>query len=91
VKTRDGLEIHGPGPVRQIPLPRGSRFFGFSEGIVAYGTGRQLRLRRVADGHDALFRTLAPGFQAQLGRRGIVYMSGRTLGFTVWAFVSGSV
>lgn len=91
VKTRDGLEIHKGLAVRKIPLPRGSRFLGFSEGIVAYGTGRQLRLKRIANGHDTLFRTLAPGFQAQLGRRGIVSASGRTLGFTVWAFVSGSV
>jgi outer membrane protein assembly factor BamB len=91
VKTPDGLEIRNGGSIREISLPRGSRFLGFSEGIVAYGTGRQLRLKRLTGGHDALFRTLAPGFQAQLGRRGIVYVSGRTLGFTVWAFVSGSV
>lgn len=91
VKTLDGLEIHNGGSIREISLPRGSRFLGFSEGIVAYGTGRQLRLKRVAGGHDTLFRTLAPGFQAQLGRRGIVYMSGRTLGFSAWALVSGSV
>lgn len=87
VKTRDGLEIHKGAAVHKIPLPRGSRFFGFSEGIVAYGTGRQLRIKGFADGHDTLFRTLAPGFQAQLGRRGIVYASGRTLGFTVWALI----
>jgi hypothetical protein len=91
VKTADGLEIHNGESTRQIPLPRGSRFFGLSEGIVAYGTGRQLRLKRLTGGHDALFRTLEPRFQAQLGRRGIAFASGRTLGFTVWAFVAGSV
>ena len=91
VKTTDGLEIWNGVSVRKISLPRGARFLGLSEGIVAYGTGKQLRLRRLSDGHDVLFRTLEPRFQAQLGRRGIVYASGRTLGFTVWAFVSGSV
>ncbi len=89
VKTVEGLEIHRDGAVRKIPLPAGSRFFGLSEGLVAYGTGRQLRLRDTASGKDRLFRTLAPRFQAQLGRRGIVYASGRTLGFAAWVIVSG--
>ena len=91
VKTRSGLEIHNGDSIRQISLPQGARFLGLSEGIVAYGTGRQLRLRRLANGHDTLFRTLEPRFQAQLGRRGIVYATGRTLGFSVWAFVASSV
>ena len=75
MKTRNGLEIHNGDSIRLIPLPLGSRFLGYSEGIVAYGTGRQLRLKRLANGHDTLFRTLEPRFQAQLGRRGIVYAS----------------
>ena len=54
---------------------------------MAYGTGRQLRLKQLSSGGDTLFRTLAPRFHAQLGRRGIVYASGRTLGFTVWALL----
>jgi hypothetical protein len=90
VKTPDGLEIWNGDSVKKIALPRGARFLGLSEGIVAYGTGRQLRLRRLSNGHDVLFRTFEPRFQAQLGRRGIVYASGRTLGFTVWATVSSS-
>ena len=90
VKTLDGLEIHIGGSSREIALPRGSRFFGLSAGTVAYGTGRQLRLKRINGGEDTLFRTLAPRFQAQFGRRGIVYASGRTLGFTVRGFVSTS-
>lgn len=91
VKTIDGLEIHKEGSIREIALPQGSRFLGLSEGIVAYGTGRQLRLKRLAGENDRLFRTLTPRFEAQLGRRGLVFGSGRTLGFTVWGFVSGSV
>ena len=90
LKTRNGLEIHNGDSIRQIPLPRGSRFLGYSAGIAAYGTGRELRLKRLANGHDTLFRTLAPRFQAQLGRRGIVYASGRTLGFTAWVLLSTS-
>ena len=91
VKTRAGLEIYNGDAVRRIALPAGSRFLGLSEGIVAYGTGRQLRLLRLANGHDTLFRTLAPGFQAQLGRLGIAYASGRTLGYSAWAIVSSGV
>jgi hypothetical protein len=92
VKTRTGLEIRNGDAIRLVPLPLGSRFLGYSEGIVAYGTGRQLRLKRLANGNDTLFRTLEPRFQAQLGRRGIVYVSKQTtLGFTVWASVSSSV
>jgi len=87
VKTVDGLEIHRDGDVRKLPLPAGSRFLGLSEGLVAYGTGRQLRLLTIANGSDRVFKTLAPRFQAQLGRRGIVYAAGRTLGFTAWALV----
>jgi hypothetical protein len=90
VETVDGLEIHRGASDRRIPLPAGSRFFGYSEGIVAYGTGRQLRLLQLNNGHDVLFRTLAPRFEAQLGRRGIVYASGRTLGFTEWVNLNAS-
>ena len=91
VETRDGLEIHRGTTVARIPLPAGARFLGYSEGIVAYAIGKQLRLRRIANGNDVLFRTLAPRFDAQLGRRGLAYASGRTLGFAAWATVSASV
>lgn len=91
VETVDGLEIHRGTTVARIPLPAGARFLGYSEGIVAYATGKQLRLRRTANGNDVLFRTLAPRFAAQLGRRGLAYASGRTLGFAAWVNVSGSV
>ena len=91
VETRAGLEIHKGANVARFPLPAGARFLGYSEGIVAYGTGKQLRLRRLANGNDVLFRTLAPRFEAQLARRGLAYASGRTLGFAAWATVSGTV
>jgi hypothetical protein len=52
-----------------IPLPQGSRFLGYSQGIAAYRIGRQLRLKQTANGKETLFRTLEPRFQAQLGRR----------------------
>ena len=91
VETAAGLEIHGVGSVRTIPLPAGARFLGYSEGIAAYGIGRELRLRRLANGRDQLFRRLEPRFHAQLGRRGLAYGSGRMLGFSVWAIVSGAV
>ena len=91
VKTTQGLEIHRDNTVRRIPLPAGSRYLGYSEYIVAYGWGRQLRLRQISgDGKDVLFRTLTPGFSAQMGRNGVVYASGRTLGYTARAMVSGS-
>ena len=90
-KTRDGLEIRNGDTIRDVALPRGARFLGLSEGIVAYGYGRQLRLKQITGGHDTLFRTLQPRFHAQLGRRGIAFGSGRTLGFTAWALVGGSV
>jgi hypothetical protein len=88
VKTRTGLEIHNGDSIRLVPLPLGSRFLGYSEGTAAYGIGRQLRLKRLANGNDTLFRTLEPRFQAQLGRRGITYASNRTLGFTAWVILS---
>lgn len=85
VTTPTGLEIHLDANVRTVPLPRGARFLGYSEGTVAYGIGRELRLLRLGSGSDTLFRRLAPGFHAELGRRGLTYASGRTLGFNVWA------
>jgi hypothetical protein len=88
VKTTAGLEIHRDGRPRLIPLPRGSRFLGLSEGTVAYGIGRQLRLLRLASGRDTLFHTLGPRFHAQLGRRGLAYASGRTLGYDAWVVVA---
>jgi hypothetical protein len=91
VETAAGLEVHGVGSIRTIRLPPGARFVGYSEGIAAYGTGRELRLRRLASGRDRLFRRLEPRFQAELGRRGIAYASGRKLGFNVWALVSSGV
>jgi hypothetical protein len=91
VETAAGLEIHGAASTRTIPLPPGARFLGYSEGIAAYGIGRDLRLRRLSGGQDSLFRRLEPRFQAQLGRRGLAYASGRKLGFSAWAIVSGAV
>ena len=91
VETVDGLEIHRGGVVRRVRFPAGSRFLGLSEGVVAYGTGRQLRLLRLGSGKNVLFRTLAPRFEAQLGRRGLAYASGRTLGFAAWVNVSSAV
>jgi len=87
VETVDGLEIHRGAAVVRVPLPAGARFLGYSEGIVAYGTGKELWLRRISNGNDVLFRTLAPRFGAQLGRRGLAYASGRTLGFAAWVNV----
>ncbi len=91
-RGRAGRRARRPGPDRRdgrrigdsrrradpdVPLPPSARFLGYSQGIVAYGLGRELRLRRLADGHDSLFRTLEPQFHAQLGRRGLAYASGR--------------
>lgn len=90
VKTVDGLEIHGGGSIEKVRLPRGARFLGLSEGVVAYGTGRELRLRWLMSERDQLFRTLALGFHAQLGRRGLGYASGRTLGFAGWSQIRSS-
>jgi hypothetical protein len=90
VETPAGLEIHGAASVRAVTLPPGARFLGYSQGLAAYGIGRELRLRRLTDGHDSLFRRLEPRFHAQLGRRGLAYASGRRVGFTVWALVSRS-
>jgi hypothetical protein len=87
-KTRDGLEIRDGRTVRTIALPRGSRFLGYAQGLVAYGTGRQLRLRVLSSGTDWLYRTLTTRFHAQLGRRGIAWASGRTLGYGAWVVVS---
>jgi hypothetical protein len=87
-KVPDGLEIRGGSGTRTVALPPGSRFLGYTEGLVAYGTGRQLRLRRLSDGRDWLFRTLAPRFHAELARLGLAWGSGRTLGFTAWSLVS---
>jgi len=88
LETTAGLEIHSDGPPRMIPLPRGSRILGLSGGIVAYGAGRQLRLLRLVSGRDTLVHTLGVRFHAQLGRRGLVYASGRTLGYDAWVVVA---
>jgi hypothetical protein len=87
-KTPAGLEIRDGRSTRTVDLPRGARFLGYSQGIVAYGSGRELRLRSLRDGADWRHRTLAPRFQAALARRGLAWASGRTLGFNVWAFVN---
>jgi hypothetical protein len=88
VKTTAGLEIHRDGPPRTIPLPRGARFLGLSQGTVAYATGRQLRLLLLTSGRDTLFHTLAPRFEAQSGRLGLAYISGRTLGYDARVIVA---
>jgi hypothetical protein len=88
VKTPQGLEVVSGDSSRQIALPSGARFLGYAEGLVAYGIGSELRLLKITDGRTWLFKRLAPRFQAQLGRRGIVYAHGRTLGFTAWALLA---
>ena len=52
VKTAAGLEIHSAAPTQNYPLPRNARFLGYSQGLVAYGLGRELRLRQLKNGHD---------------------------------------
>jgi hypothetical protein len=92
LKTRDGLEIRDGESRQAFELPAGSRFVGYSEGIVAYATGRELRLLRLNGARHVTFRRLAaPGFRAQLGRRGIAYSSGGKVSFVVWAFVATEV
>jgi hypothetical protein len=90
VKTRTGIQVVNGDATRETPLPAGSRFLGYVQGTVAYATGRELRLLELANGRDTLFTRLAPRFEAQLGRRGLAYASGRTLGFTVWALLHGT-
>jgi hypothetical protein len=87
-KTRDGLEIRDGTSVRTVELPRGARFLGYAQGLLAYGTGRELRLRLLRDGTDWRYRLLAPRFHGALGRRGIAWASGRTLGYSAWVIVS---
>lgn len=89
-KTPSGIEIRNGSSVRRLPLPSGTRFLGFSEGVVAYARGAQLRLLRLRDGNDVLLRTLEPRFRAQLGRRGVGYASGRRVGFVAWREVVGA-
>lgn len=84
VKTSAGLEIRKGVEMRTLALPRGARFLGLAEGLFAYGVGAELRLRRLDGSGDRLVRRLAPRFYAQLGRRGLAYGSGRTLGFRAW-------
>ena len=81
VKTTRGLEIYRDAAPRTFSLPHGARFLGLSQGTVAYATGRQLRLLLLTSGKDTLFHTLAPRFEAQLGRLGLASSSGRTLGY----------
>jgi len=88
--TRSGIEIRNGSSVRTLPLPAGARFHGFSEGVVAYSVGKQLRLLRVADGRDRLFRTLAARSGAQLGRRGLGWSNGPRVSFATWSPVSAA-
>jgi hypothetical protein len=91
MKTRDGLEVRKDSSVRRIPLPVGSRFHGYSEGLVAYSSGRELRLRRLRDDtRDVRFRTLPTGFRAQLGRQGLAYSSGARVSFNAWVVVASA-
>ena len=78
--------------MRTIPLPAGARFLGYSEGIAAYGIGRELRLRRLTNGQ----RPALPSGSSRASTRssaaaGSPMRSGRTLGFSAWAIVSSRV
>jgi hypothetical protein len=88
LKTMEGIEIHNGASVRELPLPAGARFLGYSEGLLAYASGRQLRLLRVATATHTTFRTLpASGFMSQFGRRGIGYATGERVSFNVRGLV----
>jgi hypothetical protein len=91
LKTRNGLQIRKDESVREISLPAGSRFQGYSEGLLAYSSGRQLRLLRLSDTRNVVFRTLERGFHAQLGRQGIAYASGSRVSFNAWVVVASAV
>jgi hypothetical protein len=91
VKTLNGLEIWHEESLRRIALPDGARFVGYSEGIVAYASGRGLRLLRLNGGVHTTFRTLpSAGFRAQLGRRGLAYASDARVSFFAWATVASA-
>jgi hypothetical protein len=88
LKTPEGIEIHDGASVRELPLPAGSRFLGYSEGVLAYASGRQLRLLRIPTATHTTFRTLpAAGFMGQFGRRGIGYATGDRVFFNVRGLV----
>lgn len=88
VQKADALELRRGTQVRSFPLPPGSRLAGFSTGIVCYATARELRLLRLADGRDVLYRRLAPGFHAGFDRRGVAWATGRTVAFRAWVVVT---
>ena len=92
VETAAGLEIHGVGADAGLPAAAGRPLPRLLRG------NRRVRDRTGAAAAPArerpatrLFRRLEPRFHAQLGRRGLAYASGRTLGFSVWAIVSAAV
>jgi len=88
LKTPEGIEIHNGASVRELALPAGARFLGYSEGLLAYANGRLLRLLRVPTATHTTFRTLpAAGFRAEFGRRGIGYATGRRVFFNARAVV----
>lgn len=91
MKTRDGLEIRHGESRQAFELPAGARFVGYSEGIAAYASGREIRLLKLNGARHVTFRRLAAaGFRAQLGRRGIAYASGARISFNAWVVVSSA-
>ena len=81
VKTSAGLEIRKGARCSTVPLPRRRPLPRAVGRQVAYGVGAELRLRRPRRHRRQALRRLAPRFHAQLGRRGLAYGSGRTIGF----------
>lgn len=88
VKRPRALEIRNGDSIRRLSLPAGSRFLGFSDGILAYASGTELRLLRIGVGSDALFRRLPRGFLGQLGVRGLGSAAGARVSFDAWSAVS---
>src|SRR5206468_4124094 len=80
------IEIRRGASVRRLRLPPGGRLRDFSEGILLYTKGRQIRLLRIRDGKDVLART---GDQAVLEPNGLTYTQGRRVYSVAWFVLSG--
>jgi hypothetical protein len=88
VMKANALEMHRGTQVQSFPVPRGSRLLGFSAGLVAYATPRELRILSLSDGRDRLFQRLAVPVLAGFDRRGIGWATGSTVNFRAWVYVT---
>ena len=87
VSTANDVELRTPAKTTPLGIDSGARVLGFSDGNLVYARGAEIRDYKRPSGDDVLLRHVKPPFLAEFDRRGLAWVTGRHVCFSVRMFV----